>query len=172
MKMTKEQMAEIRNYKIYKHTLPDGSAYIGVTAADKDYKRFDYGYGYSKQPFGKAIIEWGWKAVTTELLAEMTCSWYEAHKKEIEEIHKAVAAGIKLYNEDHITLPKESVRKTEGCTIIEINKYFNTMKEAGEFIGVTKAAISTALKENRSCKGWNLEYGDVTIKEKIDNENH
>lgn len=167
--MNKEQMAEIRNYKIYKHTLPDGSAYIGVTAADKDYKRFDYGYGYSNQPFGRAIVEWGWKAVTTEILAELTCSWKEAHKKEIEEIHKAVAAGIRLYNQDNITLPKVSRYKLCGCTIVEVGEYFSTMQAAADFIGVTKAAVSAALKENRKCKGWTLVYGDV-INEKNDEE--
>ena len=164
--MTKEQMAEVRIYKIYKHTLPDGSAYIGMTSEEKDYRRFQYGGAYEKQPFYKAIIELGWSSVKTDILAQVYGTWYEAHITEVNEIQKAVAAGIILYNKDHIKLPKEPAYHLEGCTIMEINQYFPTLKAAAEFIGCTKQAISTALKENRCCKKWTVKYGDQTKGEK------
>lgn len=163
--MNKKQMAEIRNYKIYKHSLPDGSAYIGVTSEEKLYNRFQYGNGYcGNSEFHNAVYELGWKEVKTEILAELTSSWYEAHMIEIEEIKKAVAAGIKLYNKEHTKLPAESRYNLDGCTILDINTYFETFAAAARFIGVTTQGIRNALQHSKVCKGWSLEYGDVTNK--------
>lgn len=164
--LTKEQMQEVKTYKIYKHTLPNGKSYIGMTNEEKDYKRFQYGCGYSKnEEFHRDIYELGWRQIKTEILAEVYGTWYEGHVAEVAQIQKAIANGEELYNKDHIKLPKEPKYKLEGCTILETNTYYPTLTAAAAFIGVTKAAVSCALKENRCCKGWSLEYGDVTIKE-------
>lgn len=168
--MNKKEMEIVRVYTIYKHTLPDGSAYIGMTEKENPKKRYRSGCGYSENlEFHAAIMELGWKQVTTEVLAEVYGNWYEAHSIEVLEINKAAAAGIKLYNKQHIQKPKEYIYNCGGCTIIDINQYFPTFKAAADFIGVTRAAVQTALKEDRACKGWTLVYGDVT-NEKNDEE--
>ena len=166
--MTKEKMAEIRPYRIYKHTLPDGSMYIGLTCEEKLYKRFQYGIGYGyNEEFHNAILDLGWKQVKTEIIADIYCNWYEAHSIERKEIEKAAAAGVKLYNKNHITTKEEPKKKyqLDGVTLIDINAYFPTIKAAADFIGVTKQAVSKALQEDRDCKGWSLAYGDITNKE-------
>lgn len=168
--MNKEQMAEIRTYKIYKHTLIDGSVYIGVTSAEKLYDRFGYKSGYYAQPFGKAIEECGgWKNVKTEILEEITGTWYEAHDREIYWIDMHIKCGVELWNKDHTHI-KEKKYKRDGVTLTDINRYFVSLAEAARYIGVTRAAIHSALKEGRPCKGYSLEYGDVTKKETKENE--
>lgn len=160
---TKEQMAEIRTYRIYKHTI-NGVSYIGMSSELKNYKRFQYGAGYEyNSEFHKAIYEEGWKSVTTIILETIVGTFYEAHEREIYWIQDAVKKGEKLFNKDHIKLPEEPKYNIKGVTV-NGTLYFETMKAAAEYIGVTKAAISCALKENRDCKGFNLEYGN-TLKE-------
>lgn len=170
--MTKEQMMENRAYTIYKHVLPDGSAYIGMTSEEKLNRRFQSGSdNVYNQEFHNAVYELGWKQVKTERLAEIYGTWYEAHAVEIKEIQRAVAAGITLYNKEHNRPPKEYKRNVMGVTLIDINRYFPTLRAAAEYIGVTSQAIGIALKENRPCKGYSLAIGDVTMKEKEDGTN-
>ena len=48
-------MYEKKNfYTVYKHTSPSGKVYIGITGKKVE-ERWEYGYGYRKQVFGKAI---------------------------------------------------------------------------------------------------------------------
>lgn len=165
--LTKEKMAEARRYRVYKHTLPDGRAYIGMTSEEKLYRRFQYGGNVYNDNFHAAVYDIGWNTVETEILADMYCSWYEAHAVEVSEIEKAFKAGVVLFNKDHAKEKKEpkQIHNLDGVTLVNINTYFPTLKAAAEFIGVTKQAVSIALKENRACKGWTLAYGDVTTKE-------
>lgn len=168
--MTKEQMMMSRVYTIYKHTLPDGSAYIGMTSEEKLNRRFQGGSdNVYNQEFHKAVYELGWKQVKTERLAEIYGTWYEAHKVEVKEIQRAIAAGIVLYNKEHSKPPKEYKYNVAGVTLIDINRYFPTLRAAAEYIGVTSQAIGLALKENRPCKGYSLAIGDVTEKEEKEN---
>lgn len=167
--MNSKQVAEIRNYKIYRHTLPNGKAYIGTTSMEKLYERFDYGNGYKNQPFGVAIMEYGWSQVKTEILEEVVGTYKDATLVEAYWVKKTIDEGFEVYNKHYATKEKEYKYNLEGCTILETNTYYPTFKAAADFIGVTRTAVSTALKEDRPCKGWNLVYGDITNKEEEEN---
>ena len=161
--MTREQMAEIRTYKIYRHMLPNGKTYIGLTSAEKLYDRFDYGGGYKTQPFGKALVEFGWSQVKTDILAELEGDYYMASAIEEYWIQKHVVDGYDLCNKAHAAPPKESKYNCGGCTILDTNTYYETFAAAARFIGVTTQGVRNALANSKVCKGWRLEYGDATI---------
>lgn len=163
--MNSKQVAEIRNYKIYRHMLPNGKVYIGTTSAEKLYERFNYGHGYEHQPFGAAVAEYGWSQVTTEILEEVNGTYKDATTVEAYWVKKSIDAGYEVFNKHYAAKEKEYKYNCGGCTIINTNTYYSTFKAAADFIGVTRSAVQMALKEDRPCKGWNLAYGDVTNKE-------
>lgn len=75
------------NYKVYKHTTPNGKVYIGITCQDP-HKRWGYGCSYMKQRyFSTAIKKYGWDNIVHEILYE-NLSQKEAEDKEIELIAK------------------------------------------------------------------------------------
>ena len=54
------------NYKVYKHTTPNGKVYIGITCQDPQ-KRWGYGCNYKNQRyFSTAIKKYGWDNITHE----------------------------------------------------------------------------------------------------------
>lgn len=74
-----------RNYKVYKHTAPNGKVYIGITSQDPQ-KRWGYGYNYRKQRyFFTAIKKYSWNNIKHEILYEKLTQ-KEAEDKEIELI--------------------------------------------------------------------------------------
>lgn len=160
--MTSKQIAETRTYKIYKHALPNGKVYIGTTSAEKLYDRFQYGCGYSRQSFGEAIAEYGWSQVETTILEEVVGTYKDATLVEAYWVKKTIDEGYEVYNKHYAGPEKEYKYNINGCTIIELNQWFPTMQAAADFIGVTRAAVSAALKEDRACKGYSLAYGDIT----------
>lgn len=168
--MNKEQVAEIRNYKIYRHSLPNGKAYIGTTSMEKLYNRFQYGHGYENQTFGKLIFEYGWSNVKTEILEEVTGTYKDATLIEASWIKKSIKEGFDVCNKHYAGPEKEYKYNMAGCTIVDTNTYYESFAAAARFIGVTRQAVKIALEENRPCKGWNLTYGDTTIKEEEDEE--
>lgn len=163
--MTKEQVAEIRTYKIYRHMLPNGEVYIGTTSMEKLYERFDYGNGYKNQPFGKVIFEYGWKQVVTDILEEVIGTYKDATLVESYWVKKHLDEGYEVYNKHYTTKDKEYKNNIAGCTVLTTNTYYPTISEAAAAIGVTPSAISIALKEDRPCKGFHLAYGDKTNEE-------
>lgn len=59
------------NYSVYKHTLPDGKVYIGITSAPPE-ERWNNGFGYEQQPeFFREVVRYGWDNIKHEVLA--TC---------------------------------------------------------------------------------------------------
>lgn len=73
------------NYKVYKHTCPNGKVYIGITK-DSVKNRWESGWGYkSNIHFFKAIVKYGWINIKHEVLFE-GLSKEDAEKKEIELI--------------------------------------------------------------------------------------
>ena len=86
--MIGEQMG---NYKVYKHTAPNGMVYIGATKLSINMRWRGNGEGYKKQKrFYEDILNFGWDNFKHEILFE-GLSRGEASKKEIELIrrHKA-----------------------------------------------------------------------------------
>ncbi len=63
-------MAGTENFKVYKHTSPNGKVYIGITKQDVK-QRWRDGNGYKTQPlFYRAIQKYGWDNITHEILFE------------------------------------------------------------------------------------------------------
>lgn len=73
------------NYCVYKHTTPNGKAYIGITSINP-LRRWKNGQGYNRQErFFRAIIKYGWENIKHEILFA-GLSKEEAEAKEIELI--------------------------------------------------------------------------------------
>lgn len=92
-------MREEKTYSVYKHTFPNGKAYIGITS-QKPEKRYSNGAGYKKCPkMHAAILHYGWNNVEHELLFS-NLTKQQAEEKEIEMIafYNSIENG---YNIDH-----------------------------------------------------------------------
>lgn len=77
---------EEKKYKVYKHTVPDGRVYIGITCQSNPKHRFDRGRGYKDNiHFYRFIIKNGWDCINSEILYD-DLSKEEAELKEIELI--------------------------------------------------------------------------------------
>lgn len=76
---------EERNYKVYKHTCPNGKVYIGITKQECN-ARWKNGLGYENNPhFTRAIKKFEWKNIKHEILFSGLTK-EEAEQKEIELI--------------------------------------------------------------------------------------
>ena len=73
------------NYKVYKHTFPNGKVYIGITNIGVNRRWRNNGEGYKGQFVYKAICKYGWSNVKHEVLFE-NLTQQEAEQKEIELI--------------------------------------------------------------------------------------
>ena len=57
-------------YYVYKHTVPNGKVYIGITKQNPN-RRWRNGHGYySSNLFFNAILKYGWINITHEILHE------------------------------------------------------------------------------------------------------
>lgn len=78
-------MEEKANYKVYKHTAPNGKVYIGITMNEPK-RRWQGGAGYKDHPhFYNAINKYGWENIKHEVLFDGLTK-EEAEAKEIELI--------------------------------------------------------------------------------------
>ena len=74
----------MENYKLYIHKFPNGKVYVGITSQDVK-ERWRNGEGYKNQLVYRAILKYGWDAISHQvLLSGMTKE--EAEEKEIEFI--------------------------------------------------------------------------------------
>ena len=74
----------MENYKLYIHKFPNGKVYVGITSQDVD-ERWRHGEGYKNQLVYRAILKYGWDAISHQvLLSGMTKE--EAELKEMEFI--------------------------------------------------------------------------------------
>lgn len=81
------------NYKVYKHTCPNGKVYIGITHQNP-LTRWAGGFGYETQAyFWRAIVKYGWINITHEILYD---NLSEDEAKQIE------VRLIKEYNSQDI----------------------------------------------------------------------
>lgn len=74
----------MENYKLYIHKFPNGKVYVGITSQDVD-ERWRHGEGYKNQLVYRAILKYGWDAISHQvLLSGMTKE--EAEEREMEFI--------------------------------------------------------------------------------------
>lgn len=129
------------NYKIYKHTVPDGRVYIGYTSL-KPESRWQNGRGYKDNPaFFEVILTEGWNNIKHEILEEVDT---------IEEAIIKEAECIKLYKSYlpqfgfNRQAPTFQSKKKKIFICEETGQVFNSLKEASESVGVCVSAISRA----------------------------
>jgi len=79
------------SYIVYKHTTPDGRAYIGASSHDIE-KRSNYHWGYCTQEFGKAVEKYGWKNIKHEVL------YSGLTEDEAFELEKTMIAKYKTFD--------------------------------------------------------------------------
>lgn len=90
------------NYCVYKHTCPNGKAYIGITSRPPK-SRWKSGYGYeSNKHFFNAIRVFGWQNIKHEVL-------YSGLSKE-----EACAAEIELISKLDTTNPEKGYNHSSG----------------------------------------------------------
>ena len=96
------------NYKVYKHTSPNGKVYIGITKKKYVKDRWGKGKGYENNDyFTKAINKYGWDNFGHEILFE-GLSKEEACQKEIELITE--------YKSNNSDFGYNLTAGGEGCT--------------------------------------------------------
>jgi hypothetical protein len=137
-------------YKVYKLTAPNGKVYIGTTKLEKLYDRWRYGNGYSaNKPFYNDILTFGWDNIKKEVLEEVETK-EEAHLREKEYILKYKSHEKEYgYNSHKNILGMAKKHTYVKCK--ETGELFYTMRLAGEYYGVSSAAISYAAKNNTPC---------------------
>lgn len=138
-----------KEYYVYKHILPNGKVYIGITKQNPSY-RWRNGHGYKNSVyFYNAIMKYGWININHEILNEGLT---------LEEANDAEKYYIKLYNSNKkeygynileggdskvipddrkVVLTKIKHGKNKGKTVL----VFNLNKEyIGEFVSSYQAA--------------------------------
>lgn len=105
--------SSVNNYKVYKHTCPNGKVYIGITCQNP-LTRWAGGFGYQTQTyFWRAIVKYGWVNIKHEILYE-GLSEKEAKEIEIRLIKEYNSQDINCgYNIDlgYDHLDSEEIRK-------------------------------------------------------------
>lgn len=151
-------------YSVYKLTLPDGRAYIGMTGVDKLYKRWQYGSGYSKNKrLYNEILNIGWKNIQKEVLAQVEAK-EAATQLEIYYIglYKTYlpecgfnTAGKRSFNE-----PKDHYKYVN----VELGLEYPTLEAAGHSVGVCKEAIRISIKRGSACGKGKKKFHFVKVK--------
>lgn len=137
-------------YSIYKLTLPDGRAYIGMTS-NKPYRRWGGGYGYVKNiPFYHEIQYFGWKNITKEILEEVVDE-EAARERELYYIglYKTYLPqyGFNTQGKSHF----QEHKKKYHYICVELGLQFDTLEEAGKCVGLTAERIRQAIYSGKGC---------------------
>ena len=83
------------NYKVYRHTSPNGKIYIGLTQQQPE-QRWRHGNGYKKNIyFMRAINKYGWENFKHEVLFDGLT------KEEAENIERSLIASYNSANKDY-----------------------------------------------------------------------
>ena len=98
-------------YYVYMHITPNGKRYIGITCCEKPNRRWQNGYGYTTQPFYRAIKKYGWNNIEHIILASGLSS---SEASTLERMY------IEKY---HTTNKKYGYNMTDG------GEYFGHMSE-------------------------------------------
>ena len=172
----------MNNYCVYMHQNKiNGLIYIGMTSSCPE-KRFNNGRGYQHNScFAADIEEYGWSNFDHFILFD-NLTESEAKLKEVELIADLQATNpdigynrydggqtMKHTNESKqkireskmghnvSTVTRDKLRKAFGQKVlcIELNRVFDSMKEAGEYFGLKKCTISAVIKgRNKTAAGY------------------
>lgn len=90
-----------KNYSVYKHTVPNGKVYIGITRRKPEKRWGSNGINYRTQVFYRAIKKYGWNSISHETLFD-NLTKEEAEQKEVELIAAYRSNDIRFgYNIDN-----------------------------------------------------------------------
>ena len=128
------------NYKVYKHTCPNGKVYIGITRLNP-LDRWGGGFGYQTQVyFWRAIVKYGWINIKHDVpydnLSEEEAKQKaaEAKKKAEEEAKKKADAAKKALEEQKRNAVQKAVTNTpvpvpnDSSTVADSLKAVDTQK--------------------------------------------
>ena len=149
-------------YSIYKLTLSDGRAYVGMTG-NKPYRRWQGGSGYVNNiPFYHEIQYFGWKNITKEILEEVPDK-ETALERELYYIglYKTYMPeyGFNTHGKSHFQEPKEKYK----YVCVELGLEFDTLEQAGRFMGLTKERIRQAIQSGKGCGKQKYHFIKVKI---------
>ena len=140
-----------RLYEVYKHTAPDGRAYVGITRVGVE-KRWQNGNGYKKnQYFWRYIQKYGWDSLKHEVLAN-GLSEEEAVNMERELIEKwDLTNKDKGFNLDLGGSTNNAFWRGVYC--IETGKEYDGTRIAERETGILANHICYACNGKRKCAG-------------------
>ena len=145
--------SNILNYKVYKHTTPNGKIYIGITNQTVN-ERWANGKGYKHNSyFTRAIHKYGWENIKHEILFSGLTK-EEACKKEIELIEQ-YQSNKRIYGYN-ISSGGEA---HSGCKHTYETKKIISEKQKGKHLSEeTKRKISESVKGRNPywCTGKHL----------------
>lgn len=151
-------------FYIYKLTSPNGKVYIGQTKQDKLYKRWNYGSGYvQNKTLYSDILYFGWKNFKHEVLEEIETK-EEAYQREREYV-LAYRSNEPEYGYNKSTNASSQPKRYKYVRDIKTGELFETLAAAGTARGVTKQAISYAIKNKTPCKHHLWEFVELTEEE-------
>ena len=140
-----------KHHKLYVHiNKANGKRYFGITGQKKAEDRWNNGKGYKGLYFYDDIVAYGWNNFEhivlfdnltkeeAELLEQMYIALYNTTNP---KFGYNIALGGKFNRRRTI-----EYEDTIGVYCIELNKYFNSLTEAGEYIGYTDYSISGVLE--------------------------
>lgn len=140
-------------YKVYKHTVPNGKVYIGITSYEPEV-RWNGGKGYKNNPeFFNAILKYGWNNIKHEILYD-DLTKEEAFKIEEEQIalHKSIDIQygynrLPAQGSAHKLVAQWALDGTLVCT-------FHSEKSAAQSVNRCPSSISSAIKREGICAGY------------------
>ena len=148
-------------YIVYKHTAPNGKAYIGITHQTPNNRWRIGGKGYSKSPvFYKAIKKYGFEKFKHEILFE-NLNYNEACLKEIELIKQFNTLVPNGYNVDEGGYRGTKFKKK----IIAFNeqyecRLFSSITDAADEFGIVPSTISHIIGKPIKGGGWFYIYAN------------
>lgn len=148
-------------YRVYKHTCPNNSVYVGVTNLPYDCQRFARGAGYDRQKFYDAIMEYGWDSIKHEQML-ITEDKAEALDKERELIVQAIKSGYKVWNVYKCAIPDH---KSEFYVDIDTGETYKSFAEIGRAFNISRQSA-------RQCilSGYKVAGHTIVSKERYNGE--
>ena len=153
---------EHRNYCVYKHIVPNGKIYIGITGKNPEERWRKNGTGYKTQLFYRAIEKYGWENIKHEII-ENNLTRDEACEKEKYYIKKYNACNPNVgYN---LSPGGDVVNVTPvDCYLFDKTfvKSYESFADAAYETGVNVNGISNA------CNGYAKSAGEYIWRKKGD----